>query len=627
MKACLRYNSEGKCINAFRTLSNPGILKLAYESIKSKSGNMVCGTDKETLDGISKEWFHKTHRSLISGSFRFRPARRVLIPKPDNSGTRPLGIGSPRDKTVQQSWRMTFEHVLNPKFLNCSYGFRPKRGCHQALQKVRSWTGVQWFIEGDIKKFFDNIDYKVLEGFIKKYFDDPELIRLYWRFVRAGYMERLVNERKYNFVKGTLGVPQGGIISPLLSNLVLHELDLYITNLMEERNAKNEGVKPHLTNPAYSRLTKRLERKKERLILKSKEKDRPHLSIPEKMEKRRIIKERLRVPTTFPNPNFIYFDYVRYADDWLVGLWASYSYARMLKAKIGDFLKGIKLELSEKKTLITSAIAERAKFLGTYITTIAAKHGLTRTIKKRGGILSRLPKGHVWMTAPVTKIIRRLSEKHFLKFGRIRGERLRFIYPKIFTVLPIKELIIRYRSILSGYLNYFSFVDNRSRLRRLYWCLRESLVKAIGRKKQISRRAVINRFGPNVVLPIVRKDGKTVSLDFACPSLVKNPRRFLGYNGTRDPLEILDWKIASLDAMGQNCANCDSPFRIEMHHVKHIKTINPKLSKFDQALARINRKQVPLCVNCHRLVHKGTYKGLPLRHYYYIPFQGEAKWS
>jgi hypothetical protein len=97
--------------------------------------------------------------------------------------------------------------------------------------------------------------------------------------------------------------------------------------------------------------------------------------------------------------------------------------------------------------------------------------------------------------------------------------------------------------------------------------------------------------------------------------------------GEASPLEIMDWKIASLDAMGQNCANCDSPFRIEMHHVKHVKTINPKLSKFDQALARINRKQVPLCVNCHRLVHKGTYKGLPLRHYYYIPFQGEAKWS
>jgi group II intron reverse transcriptase/maturase len=628
MKTGLKYNSEGKCVNAFKKLSNPGTLKLAYESIKSKSGNMVCGTDRETLDGITKDWFHKTHEQLTSHKFKFRSVRRVHIPKPDNSGTRPLGIGSPRDKIVQQSWRMVFEHVLNPKFLNCSYGFRPKRGCHQALEKVSTWTAVHWFIEGDIKKFFDNIDYKVLEGMIKKYFDDPELIRLYWSFVRAGYMEKQVNGKRYSFTKGTVGVPQGGIISPLLSNLVLHELDLFITELMEKKVKK--GITPTLNNPAYTQLTKGLVKKRELLIQKKKQEGLKHLSVADKKEKRILIYQRLQIPRKVPNPKYSYFDYVRYADDWLIGVWGSHSYAKTLKARVGEFLLGIKLQLSERKTLITSSITGRAKFLGTYISTISAKHGLTRTVKKKNGLLkngllTKMPWGKIWMTAPIAKILKRFAEKHFLKFKE--NGRLRFLYPKHLIVLPIKELIIMYRSILKGYLNYFSFVDKRYKLGTLYWCLRESLLKIIGKKKQISRTSVIKKFGPNVVLPITRKDGKTVFLDFACPPLTKLPKPFLGYKGERDPLEIMDWKISTVDTMGQNCANCDGTNQIEMHHVKHIKTISPKLSQFDQALARINRKQVPLCRRCHLQVHSGSYQGRPLGHFYYIPFQGEAKWS
>ena len=173
--------------------------------------------------------------------------------------------------------------------------------------------------EGDIKKFFDSINYEILEGFIKRHFDDPELIRLYWKFVRAGYMERLVDKKNYSFVKGTLGVPQGGIISPLLSNLVLHELDLYITNLMEERKRKNEGISPNLLNPAYTLLSRSLA-KKIRLIQAKKTEGRLFLSPTEKKEKRILIRQRLCIPRTYPNPKWTHFDYVRYADDWLIGL-------------------------------------------------------------------------------------------------------------------------------------------------------------------------------------------------------------------------------------------------------------------------------------------------------------------
>jgi hypothetical protein len=201
------------------------------------------------------------------------------------------------------------------------------------------------------------------------------------------------------------------------------------------------------------------------------------------------------------------------------------------------------------------------------------------------------------------------------------------MYPKHFLALPSKELIIRYRSIMNGYANYFTFVNNKTKLSRVHWILRESLLKAIGSKKDLSRSEVVRRFGLDIVLKITRKNGETVSLDFRCPMFVSTPSRFLGSVSPRDPLSVVDWKISTVDNMEQGCAKtaCGSFERVEMHHVKHVKTINPRLSSFDKLLARINRKQVPLCKSCHLKVHLSTYIGLPLRHFYYIPFQGEPK--
>jgi group II intron reverse transcriptase/maturase len=623
----LTYNQKGKCTNAFKILSDPGTLKMAYESIKSKHGNMVQGTDSETLDGISMNWFKKTHIKLVDHKFIFRPARRVLIPKPDNSGSRPLGIGSPRDKIVQQAMRMVMEHVLNPRFLDCSYGFRPKRGCHQALEKVWSWTGVHWFLEGDIKKFFDRIDYVVLEDLIKKHFEDPELLQLYWRFVKAGYMERLVQKKKYNFVKGEMGVPQGGILSPLLSNLVLHELDKFVRRLIKERKLRYGEEKKDAINPVYRALTAKMKAKRTSSMRKMKKEGHLHFTQPERREWRTLLKQRLKVRRATPNPMYSKIDYVRYADDWLIGVWGPCRLARQLKEKIKNFLSGLKLELSEKKTLITSAITEQARFLGSNINTISAKLGIRKTVNRKDGYLIRLPEGHVRLLAPISKIVKRLVAKHFIE--RRRNGELRAHCPSQLTALPIKELIIRYRSVLYGYLNYFSFADNRPRLARIYWFLRESLIWAIGKKKQINRGEVLNRFGKNITLSITRKDGVEVLLDFAAPRMATRAKenKFSGYKGDRDPLSVMDWKISTLDNMGQGCANCDSQDRVEMHHVKHIKTINPKLSSFDKLLARINRKQVPLCRRCHLQVHKGSYIGRPLGHFYFIPFQGEPKWS
>ena len=181
----LRRGQDGRYVNAFEVLSSVTVLKLAYETIKSKPGNMVRGSTSETLDGITLEWFEKTSERLRWETYKLKPGRRVYIPKA-NGKLRPLGISSPRDKIIQQAMNMVLETILEPKFLDTSHGFRPYRGCHTALETIRSWKGVPWIIEGDIKSFFDSIDHHLLEGLLEKHFHEKRLFAFYWRLVQAG---------------------------------------------------------------------------------------------------------------------------------------------------------------------------------------------------------------------------------------------------------------------------------------------------------------------------------------------------------------------------------------------------------------------------------------------------------
>jgi retron-type reverse transcriptase len=223
LRQLLRYDYKNLvCINAFQVIYNPEILKLAYESIKSNPGNMVRGTDKKTLDGLSEQWFKKTSEDLQRESYRPIPARRIYIPKA-NGKKRPLGISSPRDKIVQQAMKMVMEEVLEPTFHTSAHGFRPHKGCHSALKTIRGWKGVAWFLEGDIKSFFDSIDHHTLEKLIKKHlhFKESRLTNLYWKMVRAGYIEWDTNRRKFVSTEMEMGVPLSFMLDRPVQ--VLHE--------------------------------------------------------------------------------------------------------------------------------------------------------------------------------------------------------------------------------------------------------------------------------------------------------------------------------------------------------------------------------------------------------------------
>lgn len=207
-KAC---NSNYRYQRLYRNLYNPEFYLIAYQKIQAKQGNMTAGTDGKTVDGIGMKRINALIARLKDFSYQPAPARRTYIPKA-NGKKRPLGIPSFDDKLVQEVVRMILESIYEPTFLNTSHGFRPKRSCHTALQYVqKNFTGVKWFVEGDIKGCFDHVDHHALVNILRRRIQDEHFIGLIWKFLKAGYMENWVYHNTYS------GTPQGSIISPILS--------------------------------------------------------------------------------------------------------------------------------------------------------------------------------------------------------------------------------------------------------------------------------------------------------------------------------------------------------------------------------------------------------------------------
>lgn len=606
LRKLMTYHEDGRCTNAFNLITSKPMLLAAYWSLRSKPGMMTKGSDEETLDNISMKWFEKTSEDLTKERYQPKPARRVYIPKP-NGKKRPLGIASPRDRIIQQAMKMVLEYKLEPTFLETSHGFRPNKSCHTALKEIRSWKGVAWFVEGDIKGFFDNIDHRILANLLQKHFKDTRLINLYWKFVKAGYIEW--DTKKIQYTTSEMGVPQGGIISPLLSNLILNEFDAYVDKLKKEWDKKRGKEKDKIINPIYDRTHSRLQYLKKKIQKKGKF-SAEYYEI--KKEIREVVKKQRQLNSSIPNPKaHPIFKYVRYADDWIIGIWGSRKAALELKTNLKEFLRELKLTLSEEKTLVTNAKKDKARFLGIEIKRFASNRS---TILTKSNVLKRnrrIPSGNIWMALPLQSIVHRLVTKGFIE----RKKKKWVCKTKLnFISLPMRDVILRYRAIYNGFYNYYRFTDNIKQIRKIYWILKESLRKTLSRKFKLAKRNLLKKYGEYLEKNCQTSGGSTTSINFYYPIPTKNPMDFATNIEPVDPLYAGLWKIRTITSLGEKCSSCESTQDLEMHHLKHIRTINVKLSPFDRDLAKINRKQILLCKECHTKVHKGEYKGKSLKH-------------
>lgn len=245
-------NPKHRFDNLFNLTFHPEWLRQAHDHVARNAGSQTAGCDGIRMidfDEKLEDNLQDLIDSLWSGSFEACPVRRVYIPKA-NGKRRPLGIPSLRDRIVQEAVRMILEPIFEADFRQDSYGFRPCRCSMDAL--VHLWAylrkGYHWIIEGDISSYFDTICHRKLMKLLKRRVADDRLLDLIWQFLRAGVMERGL------FRDTERGTPQGGIISPLLANVYLHELDSYLEPLLRlsgaERAKRRQQGK---ANFAYAR--------------------------------------------------------------------------------------------------------------------------------------------------------------------------------------------------------------------------------------------------------------------------------------------------------------------------------------------------------------------------------------
>nr|YP_009710072.1 hypothetical protein [Coleochaete scutata]QFU80177.1 hypothetical protein [Coleochaete scutata] len=375
----LLQRQGGKVTNLLEFISDPETLLAAYEQIKSKPGNLTAGADpeRETLDGLSKDWILRSSRALRAGNYKFRPARRVLIPKPKKPGeTRPLTVVAPRDKIIQQAMKIGLEAIYEPTFLDTSHGFRPNRGAHTALNQIKyKWGGTSWFLEFDIKKCYDTIDRHRLINILQEKIDDEPFFHLF---------NRMLNCPVVGADKGgpssKEGVPQGSVLSPLLANIYLHKLDLEVEKIRQEHDVGQRRRR----NPEYTRTFQNNSAALSKIPAPTRAK--VYLGRRKKLRKEGIFL------TDWNDPQYVKVRYVRYADDFLLGISGPKDLVIKIKDRLSTFLKS-DLKLGVGLAKYHHICDSRVRFLGMYISQPPASkwpRRFSKELEKRRRVKKRI---------------------------------------------------------------------------------------------------------------------------------------------------------------------------------------------------------------------------------------------
>ena len=588
----IRQNSERNqdeiFTRLFRYMLRPELYYLAYKNLYANQGAATRGVNTDTADGFSEAKVERIIKALSDGSYIPPPVRRTYIPK-RNGRLRPLGIPTFTDKLVQEVLRMILEAVYEPVFLPTSHGFRPGRSCHTALDDIRhGFNGIKWFIEGDIKGFFDNIDHQVLPVLIGKKIKDARLIQLVQKMLKAGYME---NWKCHDTVSGT---PQGGIISPLLANIYLHELDKFVQQLQSEFDRARQQ---ELT-PEYIAMQNKLACNKRRLSKANNRKVVEQLL----QEKRMLRAQMLRLPAKSQTDKRL--KYVRYADDFIIGIKGSKEECEKIKQKIKEFLAmELKLELSEEKTLITHS-ANYARFLG-YDIRVRRNNQIKRDSR---GFSKRTLSNIVELNVPLKdKIERYLFDNDIVEQvnGELRSKKRNGLIR--FTDL---EILTIYNAELRGICNYYCMASNFNTLHYFAYLMEYSCLKTLAgkHKSKISKIKRKYRDGQgNWSIPYeTRKGVRRMSFAKYQESKKMKAAQDKLPNAAVKAMHSVNSFDSRLKAHTcELCGKTDSRL-YEVHHVKRLKDLDGK-SIWERAMIARKRKTIVLCYECHHAIHDGKF--------------------
>ena len=583
-------DSSYKFERLYRILFNEELFYVAYQKIASNGGSTTKGSDGRSIDEMSLARIETLIASLKDESYQPHPSRRVHIPK-KNGKTRPLGIPAFEDKLVQEVVRMILEAIYEGHFETTSHGFRPKRSCHTALLHIqKTFNGAKWFIEGDIKGFFDNIDHDVLVGILRERISDDRFIRLIRKFLKAGYVEDWTFHNTYS------GTPQGGIVSPILANIYLDKLDKYVKEYIQHFD-KGTKRRP-------GKESNNLANERKRTVRKLKK-------VKDGTEKAALVARLKAIEqerAAFPNgdemdESYRRLKYIRYADDFILGVIGSKEEAQRIKEDIKSFLSAsLALELSEEKTLITHT-GKSAKFLGYEIT-------VTRNNHQRRDVQGRLRRTYgkrVRLNVSMATLRDKLLEYGAMEIKLRNGKEI--WKPKCRSGLIFNddlEILDRYNRETVGFCNYYLIANNCVVLHNFRYIMEYSMYKTFAGKYRSTVRKINKKYRYNKLFTVkYEQKGAIKSRTFYKTSF---KRRTTAFNGSCDiePYSIADVSRTNLTdrLKAEKCELCGATGKLIMHHVRNLKDLKGKES-WKRLMSARKRKTIALCPSCHRLRHLG----------------------
>jgi group II intron reverse transcriptase/maturase len=563
------------CDELYRQMFNSQLYLLAYGRIYANEGAMTPGASAETADGMSEAKIEEIIEAMRRERYRFAPARRVFIPK-KNGKMRPLGLPSWSDKLIGEVVRLLLEAYYEPQFSDRSHGFRKRRGCHTALREIqRTWTGTTWFIEADISDCFGSLDHDVMVRILAERIHDNRFLRLIGNMLKAGYLE------DWRYHQTLSGCPQGGVVSPILSNIYLDKLDKFAEQVLIPEYTRGSRRRKNLE---YQRLNARRHLARKR---------------GDRAVARELLRQMRKIPCADPmDPGYRRLRYCRYADDHLLGFTGPKAEAEEIKDRLAAFLHDeLALELSAGKTLITHARDDAARFLGYEITVRHSNSKIT------GG--RRMLNGTIALRVPL-EVVRAKCAPY-----RRRGQP--WLRPALVN-LSDYDIVRVYGAEYRGIAGYYLLAGDVWRLHALRWHAETSMLKTLAAKHKSTVTKMAARYKAKVETPrglrtcfearIARDGKKDLVARFGGIPLLRNENGFIV-----DPVPVpvpTPRKELIFRLRASRCELCERHGTVAVHQVTKLArlgTPGPGQPAWAAVMARKRRKTLVVCQSCHQAIH------------------------